>query len=375
MSEDQNKEIISKDKLLEAGVYFGHNKSKWNPKMKPYILTVKKGTHILDIQKTKKTLEFAYSIVKKFAERGASFIFVGTRKQAKEAVRNNALRTNSYYVSERWLGGTLTNSRTIFSRVRRMFELERMQENNFDGYTKKEGVLFSKELAKLQKNLSGIKNMRNKPNVMIAADPKTDEIAIAEAKKLGIKVIGIIDTNVDPSLVDIAIPANDDSIKSVTLILTVLADAIAAAKDGQQLYAYQPDSEIVLPEDLKPEFKPKRPGFRRFNNDSRNPRDFKSRPSRARENTSSTSAASKPKTVSPKIEAPKVEAPKVEAPKVEAPKVEAPKVEVEAPKKVEQVNNQDLSEMKVADLREMAKNKEIKGFSTMKKAELLEALS
>ena len=263
----KQKEIISKKKLLEAGVYFGHNKSIWNPKMKPYILTIKKGTHIIDIQKTKKTLEFAYQIIKKFAEREASFIFVGTRKQAKETIKFNALRTNSLYVSERWLGGTLTNNRTIFKRVRRMFELEKLVENNFKGYTKKEGILLNKEYQKLQKNLLGIKNMKNKPNVMIITDPKTDEIAIKEAKKLGIKIIGIVDTNVDPSIVDIAIPANDDSIKSITLIITILADAIAIVKGGQTLFAYQDDSKIQLPEEKKSKklFR-KKYGWRNSNN-------------------------------------------------------------------------------------------------------------
>ena len=325
------KQIISKDKLLEAGVYFGHNKSKWNPKMKPYILTVKKGTHIMDIQKTAKTLEFAYSIVKKFAERGASFIFVGTRRQAKDAVKENALRTNSYYISERWLGGTLTNNRTIFTRVRRMFDLEKLQENNFEGYTKKEGVLFTKELEKLQKNLSGIKNMRSKPDVMIVADPKTDEIAVKEAQKLGIKVIGIVDTNVDPSIVDIAIPANDDSIKSVTLILTVLADAIVAAKDGEQKFAFQPDSAIVLPEDLKPEHKPKK----RFGDNNK----FRNNNFRRDDRTSTRPSNAKSEV------------------------------------KSESKGSQDLSELKVAELRDLAKAKDLKGYSTMKKAELIEALS
>lgn len=333
------KQIISKDKLLEAGVYFGHNKSKWNPKMKPYILTVKKGTHIMDIQKTAKTLEFAYSIVKKFAERGASFIFVGTRRQAKDAVKENALRTNSYYISERWLGGTLTNNRTIFTRVRRMFDLEKLQEKNFEGYTKKEGVLFTKELEKLQKNLSGIKNMRSKPDVMIVADPKTDEIAVKEAKKLGIKVIGIVDTNVDPSIVDIAIPANDDSIKSVTLILTVLADAIVAAKDGDQKFAFQPDSAIVLPEDLKPEHKPKK----RFGNNNK----FRNNNFKRDDRTTTRPSNARP-----------------------AAKAEA-KVEV----KSESKESQDISKLKVAELRELAKAKDLKGYSTMKKAELIEALS
>ncbi|WP_373317537.1 30S ribosomal protein S2 [Candidatus Mycoplasma mahonii] len=252
------KNIASKDKLLEAGVYFGTNKSQWNPKMKPYILTSKKGVHIIDIHKTKKTLEFAYKMVVKYAENKANFIFVGTKKQAKATIRENALRTNSHYASERWLGGTLTNNKTIYNRVRRMVTLEKMEENNYEGYTKKEGVMFAKELAKLQKNLNGIRNMRFLPNVMIVADPIGDLIAIKEARRLGIKVIGIVDTNVDPSIVDIAIPANDDSIKSVTLIVTILADGIAKAKNGEQLFAYQDDSKIILPEELKPEWKIKK---------------------------------------------------------------------------------------------------------------------
>lgn len=346
MSDSNNKlPIVSKDKLLEAGVYFGHSKSKWNPKMKPYIIATKKGTHIIDIQKTIKTLEFAYSLIKRYAERGASFIFVGTRRQAKDTIKNNALRTNSYYISERWLGGTLTNNRTIFTRVRRMFDLERLQANNFEGYTKKEGVLFTKELEKLQKNLSGIKNMKNKPNVMIIADPKADEIAVKEARKLGVKVIGIVDTNTDPSLVDVAIPANDDSIKSVTLIITILADAIAAAKDGAQEFAYQPDSAITLPEDLKVERKPRG----RFGNNSTG--DF-----RRRSNFNRNSDGPKTRSSFEKKEFPKTETTKNTAPTNEN-------------------ETSDLHTMKVGELREMAKTKDVKGFSTMKKEELIKALS
>ena len=342
----QKKEIVSKEKLLEAGVYFGHNKSKWNPKMKPYILATKNGTHIIDIQKTAKTLEFAYSIVNKFASRGASFMFVGTRRQAKEAVKQNALRTNSFYVAERWLGGTLTNNRTIFSSVRRMFDLEKLQQNDFAGYTKKEGVLFSKELEKLQKNLYGIKNMKYKPNVMIVADPKSDEIAVKEAKKLGIKVIGIVDTNIDPNLVDVAIPANDDSLTSVSLILTILADAIAAAKGGKQLFAYQNDDAIVLPEDLKPE-KPARPK-REFNK-------FNRRPSFKKDENSSEN--------------------KKPSAKERHSKVPHAKAKPETKTEVKAEAKTDLSTLKVAELRDMAKAKEVKGFSTMKKAELISALS
>ncbi len=264
------KDIISKQKLLEAGTYFGHRTSQWNPKMKPYIHMAKQGTHIIDIQQTQRILEFAYQMVAKFAARDASFIFVGTRKQAQIAVRENALRVRSNYVSERWLGGILTNNRTIYQRVRRMEELEKLQQKDFEGYTKKEGVLFTKELVKLQKNLSGIRNMRQRPHVMIVADPQHDLNAIKEARRLGVRIIGITDTNCDPSLVDVAIPANDDSVKSVTLILTVLADAIASAKNGAQLFAYKNDEEIVLPEEPKKEHKGRNQrGPRRFDSNRR----------------------------------------------------------------------------------------------------------
>ena len=261
--ENKKRDIVSKDKMSEAGVYFGQRTSMWNPKMKPYILTTKNRTHIIDVMKTKKTLEFSYSLIKRYADKGANFIFVGTRKQAKATIKENALRTNSFYMSERWLGGTLTNNRTIFQRVKRMQYLERLAEKNYEGYTKKEGLEFAKELAKLQKNLNGIRNMRQKPQVMIIADPMADIIAVKEARKLGIKVFGIVDTNVDPSIVDVAIPANDDSIKSVTLIITILADAIADSKNGEIKFAYQPDEKIVLPDDLVPEWKLKREANRK----------------------------------------------------------------------------------------------------------------
>lgn len=215
-----------------------------------------------------------------------------------------------------------------------MFDLENQSKTNFEGYTKKEGVLFTKELAKLQKNLSGIKNMRSKPQVMIIADPQNDEIAVKEARKLGIKVVGIVDTNCDPNSVDIAIPANDDSIKSVTLIITILADAIASAKGGKQLFAFQPDDSIVLPEELKPE--------PRVNKFKTNQRTFGSRPFVRRDENRTT-------TTSTPAAAP------------------AEKSLVSA-----EVN---YDEMKVAELKEIAKNREIKGYSDMHKNELVEALS
>lgn len=259
----EKKPIISKTKLLEAGAYFGHKAHAWNPKMKDFIVPNKrnKGSHIIDITKTQKMLELAYTVVSQAAAKHAQFIFVGTKKQAKDAVKAAAERTNSFYVTERWLGGTLTNNQTIMSRVRKMEDLEAKQANNFAGYTKKEALLFSKELEKLQKNLNGIRTMRRLPQVMIVADPNDDAIAVREAKRKGIRVIGILDTNSDPDLLDLGIPANDDSAKSITLIMTVLADAIAKAQGGKQLFAYQDDEDVVLPE-----FQPRRTQTQEENN-------------------------------------------------------------------------------------------------------------
>lgn len=280
MAEENQKNIVSKDKLLEAGVYFGHRKSMRNPKMIPYIVRTQRGTHIIDIEKTKRAIQFAYDLIKNYTDRGATFIFVGTRKQAKKTIKENALRTNSFYVSERWLGGTFTNSRTIFQRVRRMEQLENLAKNNYEEYTKKEGLLFERELQKLQRNLQGIRAMRRRPNIMIIADPAHDAIAIKEAKKLGVRTIGIVDTNNDPSSVDVAIPANDDSMKAVTLIITILADAIVSKKGGTQLFAFQNDSEINLPQDPKrQDFQIKRRQSNKWNsnyNQTRNQRNTES---------------------------------------------------------------------------------------------------
>ena len=372
MSEEKNnlkKEIVSKNKLLESGIYFGHHKSKWNPKMKPYILTTKKGTHIIDITKTQKTIEFAYSIVKKFAEREATFIFVGTRRHAKETIKFNALRTNSFYVSERWLGGTLTNNKTIFARVKRMFELEKLAESNFEGYTKKEGVLFNKELEKLQRNLLGIKNMKSKPNVMIVANPKDDEIAIKEAKKLGIKVIGIVDTNADPNLVDVAIPGNDDSIKSVSLVITIIADAIASVKGGDILFAYQDDSKIILPSEPKV----KKPLKRKFgskiqyrtSNFKKDDLKFDKKPQFEKNQNFSKNFKKEKSELEKQKDFPKEF------------KKEIPNTNEEEPKKFNKTNetDEDLLNLNIIQLKEKAKKQDIKGYSKMKKDELIKVLS
>lgn len=248
----EKKFIVSKDKLLEAGTYFGHKASMWNPRMKEFLLPQpKRGVHVINSNFTLQRLEFIYNLLNKFLAKNphASFIFVGTKKQARETIKDNALRTNSYYVTERWLGGTLTNSSTIFKRVKTMEELEAKAAKGFEeGYTKKEGLLFQKKLDKLHKNLEGIRRMQGLPTFMIVADPNDDEIAVKEARKKGVKIIGILDSNANPDLVDFGIPANDDSAKSITLIITILADAIATARGGRARFAFQPDEKIVLPE-------------------------------------------------------------------------------------------------------------------------------
>ncbi|WP_036436048.1 30S ribosomal protein S2 [Mycoplasmopsis felifaucium] len=253
--------IVSKEKLLEAGTYFGHKKSLWNPKMREYLYPqTKRGMHMINTNITLQRLEFIYNLLLKFVSKNpkASFIFVGTKKQAKDTIKENAIRTGSFYVSERWLGGTLTNASTIFKRVGAMEELEQQAAEGFQGYTKKEGLLKQKELDKLHRNLEGIRRMRSVPQFMIVADPNEDAIAIKEARSKGVKVIGILDSNTDPDKVDFGIPANDDSAKSIALIITILADAIAVARGGKAKFAYQPDENVVLPE-----FKSEKPAFQR----------------------------------------------------------------------------------------------------------------
>ncbi len=220
--------VVSMNYLLEAGVHFGHQKRRWNPKMKEYIFTTRDDIYIIDLQKTVKKIEEAYEAMKKIAEEGGSFLFVGTKKQAQEAAEEAAKRTNMYYVNERWLGGTLTNFKTIRSRIKRIEEIEAMEQNGtFDLLPKKEVIQIKKEYEKLVKNLGGIREMKKMPNAMIIVDPRKEEIAIKEARILNIPVFGIVDTNCDPDMVDYVIPGNDDAVRAVKLIINVLANAIA----------------------------------------------------------------------------------------------------------------------------------------------------
>ena len=331
--------VVSMNYLLEAGVHFGHQTKRWNPKMKEYIFTSRDEIYIIDLKKTAEKIEEAYAALKTIAENGGKVLFVGTRKQASDAIKEEALRSQSYYVSERWLGGTLTNFRTIRKRVKRLEEIENMEKNGtFDLLPKKEVIGLKKEYEKLNKVLCGIRDMYKLPSALFIVDPSKEYIAIREARKLGIPVFGIVDTNCDPDDVDYVIPGNDDAIRAVKLITGVMANAIVEANGGE-LVDYvstddkaKDDAEIM--QKAVDSVKKKEP--RRF------------------EGNKNFDRKQSVKKSSDKVET----------------KKEAKK-EVKTTEKKAVV---DLSTKTVAELREMAKDKEIKGYSTMKKAELVEAL-
>jgi len=225
--------VVSMNYLLEAGVHFGHQKRRWNPKMKEYIFTTRDDIYIIDLQKTAKKIEEAYEEVKKIAENGGKFLFVGTKKQAQEAAEESANRTEMFFVNERWLGGTLTNFKTIRSRVDRLAKINQMEKvGEFNLLPKKEVLKLVAERDKLEKNLGGIKDMTKLPDVMFIVDPKKEHIAVKEARALNIPIVALVDTNCDPDLIDYVIPGNDDAIRSVALIANVIANAVIEAKEG-----------------------------------------------------------------------------------------------------------------------------------------------
>ena len=317
--------VVSMSYLLEAGVHFGHQTKRWNPKMKEYIFTARDDIYIIDLQKTQTLIEEAYEEIKKIAANNGTFLFAGTKKQAQEAAKEEALRSESFYVTERWLGGTLTNFRTIRKRVKRLEEIETMEsEGVFDLLPKKEVIGIRKEYDKLNKLLCGIRNMTKLPQGLIVVDPKKELNAIKEARRLNIPVFGIVDTNGDPDDVDYVIPGNDDAVRSIKLILGVLTNAICEAK-GLELIDYVTEAEkkgkkeekINLEEVLETEEIPV-------------------------------------KDLQKEVETP----------------VEVAK---KAPKKEEKAEV-DYSTMTLTELKALAKEKELKGYSTLKKDELINKL-
>lgn len=228
--------VVSMKQLLEAGVHFGHQTRRWNPKMAKFIFTERNGIYIIDLQKTVKKVEEAYSFMREVASQGEVILFVGTKKQAQESVKEEAERCNMFYVNERWLGGMLTNYNTIEQRIKRLKQLEVMAEDGtFEVLPKKEVLGLRHEMEKLEKYLGGIKDMPAMPGALFVIDPKKERIAIAEAKKLGIPVIATVDTNCDPDEIDFPIPANDDAIRAVKLLTSKMADAVLEGRQGEQV--------------------------------------------------------------------------------------------------------------------------------------------
>ena len=232
--EEKEMAVVSMKQLLEAGVHFGHQTRRWNPKMAPYIFTERNGIYIIDLQKTVKKLEEAYSFIRQISEEGKSVLFVGTKKQAQDSVKEEAERAGAYFVNARWLGGMLTNFRTIRRRIDRLNQLKAMEaDGTFEMLPKKEVIKLRLEIEKLEKFMGGIKDMKELPGALFIVDPRKERIAVAEAKKLGIPIVAIVDTNCDPDEIDYVIPGNDDAIRAVKLISGTIANAIAEGREGQ----------------------------------------------------------------------------------------------------------------------------------------------
>jgi len=337
--------VVSMKQLLESGVHFGHATRRWNPKMAPYIFTSRNGIHIIDLKLTQQKVEEAYNALLEIVQGGGTVLFVGTKKQAQSAIREAAAKTGQFYVDHRWLGGTLTNFKTIRRRIKRLHDLYKMEEDGtFDVLPKKEVLKLVHERNKLERNLGGIKEMKKLPDALFIVDPNKEVNAILEARKLNIPIISIVDTNCDPDLIDYVIPANDDAIRAVALIANVMANAVIEAQGGF-VEKYDDDEDVT--QEAPRERKPKQ---------DRKPREDK-QPRQDRKPREERKPAPKKEAEAPKVEV-KVDEPKVV--KEEKTEVKAKKAEV------------DYSKMTVAELKDIARENELVGYSTLRKAELID---
>ena len=323
--------VVSMKQLLESGVHFGHATRRWNPKMAPYIFTSRNGIYIIDLKRTAEEIEIAYKALYDIVADGGKVLFIGTKKQAQESVKEEAIRTGQFYVDQRWLGGTLTNFKTIRRRIKRLHDLYKMEEDGvFEKLPKKEVLQLKNERTKLEKFLGGIKDMKKVPEAIFIIDPRKERNAILEARKLGIKVFGIVDTNCDPDDVDYIIPANDDAIRAVKLITWVMGNAVIEAQGG----AVEKFEEETVQEASR----------RDYNNDQ--------------------------KEAKPKREAKPQPKPQPKVKEVEEDEEEVEEDDVED----NDLTQEDLESMTVAELRALAKDRGITGYSTLKKAELIDVL-
>lgn len=355
--------VVSMKQLLEAGCHFGHTTRRWDPRMKEYIFAAKSGIYIIDLKITVEKIHEAYDALLKIVQNGGQVMFLGTKKQAQDAVKEAALKTNQFYVNQRWLGGTLTNFKTIRLRIKELNDIiEKEETGYYNNFPKKEVLEVKKLREKLEKNLSGIKEMKRIPDALFAVDPSKEVIAIKEAKILGIPVFAIVDTNCDPSLVDYVIPSNDDATRAVKLITDVMTNAVIEGQGGEVEHVADEDVEMVLEDDIKPrkrEFKPRDDFKKKEHHTQSKPRDSKKEEKKEKHEE---------KVVEPKAEKKEKQVEEKPAKKqVVVEKVEKQEEKVDALTHTEEVLNQ----LTVPELKELAKKQNLSGYSKLRKHELI----